>query len=114
MHSEVKPYKCDICGMAFGVKYLLNSHHKIVHERIFKSNHKCTICEKSFMSQYVLKIHFDDVHEKIRTQKCNQCSMSFKRKRHLQEHIKCVHENVKDTSIHFYSEFIIFHKLSYI
>ena len=83
--------KCDKCNGSFKTATNLNSHKKMVHEKI--KNGKCDICNKSFFTQFDVRRHIATVHEKSKLYKCDYCEKSFARKREgLEKHIAKDHK----------------------
>jgi hypothetical protein len=46
VHSENKPYICEICGAKYVRPYLLRNHIKSHNQPAKEKNHSCEICEK--------------------------------------------------------------------
>nr|CAB3265806.1 ZF(C2H2)-13 zinc finger protein [Phallusia mammillata] len=51
-HSDMKPFRCEICGKNFASIQKLNNHCYL-HRN--EKKHKCTICEKEFAQANCLK-----------------------------------------------------------
>ena len=87
VHLKIKPHKCDICLLSFGVMCDLKAH-KLVHSR--EKPHSCKICFKkvSKMREHMLSLHTDD---KQRPFQCDQCVKGFSSKKHLKHHEFSIH-----------------------
>ena len=90
VHEGQKPYVCDACGKAFGMKQGLKEHYIIVHEKNGKL--KCEQCNFTAPNNSRLSFHVKTVHEKKATFNCAQCSFVCYRKDGLKAHIDAVHE----------------------
>ena len=62
VHEGQKPYVCDACGKAFGMKQGLKEHYIIVHEKNGKL--KCHQCNFTAPNNSRLRFHIQTVHEK--------------------------------------------------
>ncbi|XP_026680895.1 gastrula zinc finger protein XlCGF71.1-like, partial [Diaphorina citri] len=54
-HSDVRPYKCDICEQHFKFNYDIQMHKRCVHSNI--RPYQCTLCSASFKRSSHLKQH---------------------------------------------------------
>lgn len=87
VHTEVRKYCCDVCGIGFKTSQTLK-HHKVVHtgERAFS----CEECGRSFGQKTALKTH-QRIHSGIEPYSCVRCGESFKWKQTCDKHMtKCV------------------------
>ena len=79
---------CQICGIEFGNKAVLNIHTSIVHPKedrnvkngiIYdKAIHKCSICNYETKYKGHLKEHIEAVHEGKKKYECSLCDVSYK------------------------------------
>ncbi|XP_076094611.1 uncharacterized protein LOC143065128 [Mytilus galloprovincialis] len=93
VHTDHRPFLCDICGQSFKRKDAL-SQHKITHVDKLNRNYAfhCTVCKKPFRSKTHLNEHMA-MHSNIRQYLCDICGTSFKTKSCQQKHIKSIHHN---------------------
>jgi general transcription factor IIIA len=72
-HLHLKPYTCDLCGMAFSQPGYVVSHQERKHasvpglfgmsEELAKKNRTCKICGRLFSRPYRLRRHLQKVHQ---------------------------------------------------
>jgi len=90
-HSDIKMYKCDVCGSRYKDKgyYVkhLNSHHNS------KKPFECEICGKSYLQRSHLKDHLS-LHTGEKRYKCEVCDKSFRQSNPYREHINS-HNGIK-------------------
>jgi hypothetical protein len=65
--------KCQICGLVFGNKAVLNIHTSVVHPKMAKNVkneivkdkalHKCSVCTYKTKNRTYLKTHIENIHE---------------------------------------------------
>ena len=72
MHSDLKPFVCDVCKMAFARSGDLDKH-KIVHTE--ENPYLCEICKKKF-SQISNFVRHKRMHMK-KIYHCEHCQKSF-------------------------------------
>lgn len=114
-HSNLRPYKCEICDKAFkrssevsnhtqihrGIEYAcevcgfttinkfsLRMHHRRVHQRDFR--YRCDQCDKGFMSNYDLEDHKAS-HLGRKTFICEFCGNAYSQKSYLVAHKRVIH-----------------------
>ncbi|KAK1135033.1 hypothetical protein K0M31_007805 [Melipona bicolor] len=114
-HSDLRPYKCEICDKAFkrssemsnhaqihrGIEHAceacgfttinklsLRMHHRRVHQRDFR--YRCDQCDKGFMSNYELEDHKAS-HLDGKTFVCEFCGNAYSQKSYLVAHKRVIH-----------------------
>ncbi|XP_024938001.1 gastrula zinc finger protein XlCGF67.1-like [Cephus cinctus] len=114
-HSDLRPYKCSVCGKAFkrssevtshmqihqGIKYTceicnftttnkvsLRTHNRRVHQKDFR--YHCEQCTKGFMSNYDLEDHKAS-HLGTKTFICEYCGNAYSQKSYLVAHKRVIH-----------------------
>jgi len=87
-HTHEKPYKCGVCGAAFGYENNLVYHMK--HTCKGEIAHPCKICGKSFTTKRNLKDHEKGKHTE-RTYTCHLCNKTYKWRGPLSYHLKNSH-----------------------
>jgi KRAB domain-containing zinc finger protein len=90
VHLKIKPHKCDICLLSFGVMCDLKAH-KLVHSR--EKPHSCKICFKKFKHRSTILKHTLKIHE--HQSKCRICQEYLESKNSLGEHILKEHGVLK-------------------
>ncbi|XP_067827956.1 B-cell CLL/lymphoma 6 member B protein-like [Heptranchias perlo] len=83
VHSDDKPYKCDMCRAAFRYKGNLASH-KTVHTG--EKPYRCNICGAQFNRPANLKTH-TRIHSGEKPYKCETCGARFVQVAHLRAHV---------------------------
>ncbi|XP_071121483.1 zinc finger protein 208-like [Mytilus edulis] len=90
MHSDVRPYSCNVCCKKFKKSQHLQQHMPI-HTRVRtkvqkpKNTHWCFPCGKEYKRMSRLKNH-QKMHSDERPYSCCLCSKKFKRISHLRMH----------------------------
>lgn len=97
--------KCQICGLEFGNKAVLNIHTSVVHPKEAKkikneivkekALYKCSVCTYKAKNRTSLKIHIGKVHERKRNHECSICHAQYSAKSNLKTHIETIHEGKK-------------------
>ena len=85
--------KCQICGLVFGNKAVLNTHTSVVHPKEAKNVrneivkekalYKCSVCTYKAKNRTSLKIHIGKVHERKRNHECSICQAQYSTKGNL-------------------------------
>ncbi|XP_060710641.1 B-cell lymphoma 6 protein homolog isoform X1 [Hemiscyllium ocellatum] len=83
VHSDAKPYKCDMCQAAFRYKGNLASH-QTVHTG--EKPYRCTVCGAQFNRPANLKTH-TRIHSGEKPYKCETCGARFVQVAHLRAHV---------------------------
>lgn len=55
LHSNERPFKCNLCSKSYCYKHSLKRHNLRLHEKILR--YFCETCEKGFYDRYELKNH---------------------------------------------------------
>ncbi|XP_066982337.1 uncharacterized protein [Macrobrachium rosenbergii] len=84
VHTNEKPYLCDICGQTFGWAGALNKH-MASHSQL--KLFTCEKCGKSFANSWNLKSHAV-VHDEEKPYQCEECGRKFLRLNTLRYHKK--------------------------
>ncbi|XP_076111464.1 uncharacterized protein LOC143079769 [Mytilus galloprovincialis] len=91
IHSEEKPYTCDVCGKGFR-QYSQMKNHQLIHSTDDQNNEKskgkrqCDTCKRIFANQKCLLKHIEGVHSQIKPYKCMYCGYASSRKAMLLLH----------------------------
>ncbi|XP_051900579.1 B-cell lymphoma 6 protein-like [Pristis pectinata] len=83
VHSDDKPYKCDMCRAAFRYKGNLASH-KTIHTG--EKPYRCNVCGAQFNRPANLKTH-TRIHSGEKPYKCETCGARFVQVAHLRAHV---------------------------
>jgi hypothetical protein len=89
VHSEERPEKCEICGLAFKDRSNCLAHTKLVHSSL--RPFPCTVCGKKFKTPKHLRQHSHIHNPNGKPHKCEHCSYASVNKCVLREHIDMVH-----------------------
>ena len=92
-----RPFKCEICSLAFKRKDGLRRHVGCVH---VDRPHRCSKCGLSFKSKSYLDDHVRGVHEKSQSPQCSKCGMVFRMKQTLYRHTHKMHPSSKTEGLH--------------
>lgn len=84
-HSNLRPFKCHICGYGFKVRTLLVNHIAIRHTG--EGAFKCVVCSKVYNRAALLNNHMHS-HSDERPFVCDTCGKAFKYSRNLKVHNK--------------------------
>ncbi|XP_075245799.1 uncharacterized protein LOC142339553 isoform X2 [Convolutriloba macropyga] len=91
-----RPFKCDICGLAFTQKGNL-SRHKQIHTP--NKPFKCDLCPYASRRKDAL-INHRSTHCFEKPFKCTKCNQAYKQKSSLRDHLKSTHhlsaEEIRD------------------
>lgn len=97
VHSDERPFQCQLCTKAFKRKNSLNKHESIHNLDHKKEEIKCNECLKTFKQKYNLIAHTNRYHSEnsgiLRPFKCQFCISRFKLKHNLNKHMKSLHAN---------------------
>jgi len=100
IHSEDRPYTCDVCGKGFKQFSQMRNHQMIHTEHQSENNRKylrskeCDICHRQYANQKCLNKHIQAVHNKIKPFVCPYCGHTAARKAMMELHIR-VHTGEK-------------------
>ncbi|XP_029636643.1 zinc finger protein 236 [Octopus sinensis] len=94
IHSDQRPYTCDICWKGFK-QFSQMRNHQMIHaehqsndaDRWYTTK-QCDICKRTFANQKCLSKHVQAVHSKIKPYVCSYCGHSTARKAMLQLHLR--------------------------
>ncbi|CCH45472.1 Zinc finger protein [Wickerhamomyces ciferrii] len=85
-HSQEKPFKCSTCGKGVNTQQHLK-RHEITHTKSFKCDHEG--CEESFYKHQQLRHHIQSIH--LKTLTCKECDKTFPRPYRLANHMEKHH-----------------------
>ncbi|CAM1305566.1 Uncharacterised protein g4105 [Pycnogonum litorale] len=97
VHTNVRPFLCDLCGNAFKRADTLRHHVEVIHKvGLNQDAEKCTVkcdkCSKICRSVTHLREHLS-VHSEERSFLCEICGASFKRISNQRKHVMNIHSN---------------------
>lgn len=93
IHSNVRPYKCNICGATYKCPAAL-AKHKETHNS--ENSPQCELCDKKFKTKYYLKIH-SRIHRIQRPFECYFCKKGYFGILSLKDHMT-VHTGIRPYS----------------
>ncbi|KAH8379595.1 hypothetical protein KR009_005914, partial [Drosophila setifemur] len=99
-HTQEKQFKCEICDHATHTKRALDSHVKIVHEKV--RNFACQYCGKTFGKSHACKIH-EMTHTGEKRCECKVCGKKFLYTESLTKHLK-IHEKSVERALETYRQ----------
>ena len=82
LHVEVRPYRCESCGIGFKLKVHLKKHNLYKHTDEYPC--ECRVCGKRFKDSSAVRLH-ERIHSNERPFQC-QCGKSFKTRENLWGH----------------------------
>ncbi|CAL1526388.1 unnamed protein product [Lymnaea stagnalis] len=95
IHTNAKPYACDVCGKGFRQASQMKNHQVIHANRADKagsrgwfSSKSCDICDRVFANSKCLKKHKEAVHTDHKPFECMYCSHTTARKAMMELHIR--------------------------
>lgn len=83
VHSDEKPFACELCGKSFFLKSNLTSHTK---SHTLEKPFNCDKCEKSFKQRHSLREHVLRSHDNIKKYLCPFCQEKFSSRHLLRAH----------------------------
>ena len=90
-----KPYKCDICDLAFNQGSNLNTHY---YMHTGEKPYKCNNCDLSFNQTSSLNTHTLNTHTGEKPYKCGSCDFSCNTSSYLKKHTY-VHTGKSHTNV---------------
>ncbi|XP_034944297.1 zinc finger protein 557-like [Chelonus insularis] len=85
-HSNLKPYKCNICLKVFKTNTYLSKHMEIHDES--SQYYSCSVCDFQARSKSYLKVHYIRKHTQEYKFNCVQCGKMFKVQSDYTTHMK--------------------------
>lgn len=92
MHLRKKDHKCKVCGLTYGLKWMLARHHRERHNPEIR-RYPWKSCPATFKRTSSLREHAARAHitsappEVVRTQECTICSKRFHSGYDLNDHL---------------------------
>lgn len=87
MHSKIKSFICNVCGLKFSTKGNLLQHTSKHSPAPDQRRVTCDICDKTFSRPSHLKDHLN-THTKARAYQCEPCGKKFSSSSSLSKHKK--------------------------
>ena len=87
IHTNEKPYECDVCEKRFRHSEGLKRHMRI-HTN--EKPYECDVCEKRFRESGDLKSHMR-IHTNEKPYECDVCEKRFTTSSNLQRHVRNLH-----------------------
>ncbi|XP_007943840.1 zinc finger protein 397 [Orycteropus afer afer] len=84
VHTEERPYRCDVCGHSFKQHSSLTQHQRI---HTGEKPYKCNQCGKAFSLRSYLIIH-QRIHSGEKAYECTECGKAFNQRSALIRHRK--------------------------
>ncbi|XP_006835133.1 PREDICTED: zinc finger protein 397-like [Chrysochloris asiatica] len=84
VHTEERPYKCDVCGNSFKQHSSLTQHQRI---HTGEKPYQCNQCGKAFSLRSYLIIH-QRIHSGEKAYECTECGKAFNQSSALIRHRK--------------------------
>ncbi|XP_006835197.1 PREDICTED: zinc finger protein 397-like [Chrysochloris asiatica] len=84
VHTEERPYKCDVCGNSFKQHSSLTQHQRI---HTGEKPYQCNQCGKAFSLRSYLIIH-QRIHSGEKAYECTECGKAFNQRSALIRHQK--------------------------
>lgn len=84
VHSLLKPHMCDVCGMCFKYRRVLDGHRRT---HTGEKPYLCNTCGKSFTTSSRLSQHAS-VHTGRKPHVCDICARAFRAKKDLDRHYR--------------------------
>lgn len=102
MHSDERPYMCELCGIRTKSKVSIRRHIIGVHEMKKQKNYKvrrplkCPLCDEKFVKLSKMKLHLNEFHAELailawkryRSLCCIICYLKFDSTEALDEHCR--------------------------
>jgi hypothetical protein len=90
IHSNDRPFHCNLCDLKFTVKSTLTRHIKDVHLK--EKKFQCELCEFSCSRKGDLDAHIRGAHSGIKPFLCGLCSFKSVKSSNLLRHRRNVHD----------------------